>query len=173
REWAQRLVRQKAHELGIGHMRASEQAALNRTIEEMPIDEAARRVVVTEPLSTVEQRAVQIVCGAPIKGKKNRIETDAIRLAEAVNAEWFAEAPRRPGRPKGSMIGTAPESVEALPSVSEVIAATAPIIEQLAGGAASTAPRSAMIAAVLAAADSAGLQCSAAYAATLASGHRL
>jgi hypothetical protein len=157
-EWVLRLVRQKAHELGIGHMRASRHQALSRMIAEMPIDEVERRVMVREPPSPIEQRAVDIVCGAPMKAKKNRIESKAIKLAKAVKAdEWFAEPQRPTGRPKGSRIGIMKR--DHLPSVSEVIAAVSPIIQELAGAAASTARGSAMITAIVVSVQAAGLGC--------------
>ena len=155
-EWVLRLVRQKAHELGIGHMRASRHQALSRMIAEMPIDEVERRVMVREP-PPIEQRAVEIVCGAPMKAKKNRIESKAIKLAKAVKAEWFAEPQRPTGRPKGSRIGIMKR--DHLPSVSEVIAAVSPTIQELAGAAASTARGSAMITAIVVSVQAAGLGC--------------
>ena len=140
-------------------MRASRHQALSRMIAEMPIDEVERRVMVREPLSPtpIEQRAVEIVCGAPMKAKKNRIESKAIKLAKAVKAEWFAEPQRPTGRPKGSRIGIMKR--DHLPSVSEVIAAVSPIIQELAGAAASTARGSAMITAIVVSVQAAGLGC--------------
>jgi len=157
REHAARLVRMKARQLGIGHLRTREDRAMRRMQEETPIDET-RRDVQLGKLSPAEERAVEIVCGARIKAKKNRIESKAIKIADAVKGEWFADQAARPrGRPKGSMINIADR--DQLPSVTEVIAAVGPTIQELARGAASTAPRSAMIAAVVAAVEAAGLHC--------------
>jgi hypothetical protein len=166
-EHVARLVRMKARQLGIGHPNAREERAMRRTQEEMPIDEARRDVQVGK-LSPVEERAIKIILGGPKKSNKNRIEIEAIKLADAVKADWFAEHVHRPpGRPKGSMIGAAADKPDQLSSVSEVIDVVAPPIQELAGATTSMAPGSTMIATVMAAVRVAGLDCAAGLAAEL------
>jgi hypothetical protein len=156
REHTARLVRMKARQLGIGHLRTREDTAMAHMQEEMPIDETSRNVQVGK-VSPVEERAIEIVLGASKKSRKNRIEIEAIKLADAVKTDWFAERAARPsGRPKGSMIGTTMDKPDQLSSVSEVISAVIPPIQELAGAAASA---SVMIAAVGAAVRAAGLHC--------------
>ena len=155
-EHAARLVRMKAHQLGIGYLRKREDKAIKLMQKEMPIDRKARRVQVGN-LNRIEQRAVEIVRGARAKSRMDRIEIKAITLANEVKTEWFTPQTARPrGRPKGSMIGTTKDKPDQLSSVSEVIFAVSPPIQKLAGAAASP---SAMIAAVEAAVRVAGLHC--------------
>jgi hypothetical protein len=101
-------------------------------------------------LTPVERRAVEIVRGAQRKAKKNFAEKEAVRLADAVLADW-PPPKRSAGRPAGrSIIVVDPETMNLKLSVREIIEAVLPIIEELAGPNSSSAPDSAMIAAVVA-----------------------
>jgi hypothetical protein len=128
-KWANTLVRRAANEhrfLGL-----SIQPRLNR--EEI-IKNATSR---TRPkLRPVERRAVQILRGARLKSKKNFLEERAEELANAVKRDWFS-ANKGPGRPRGASsckrIEIRDHSYQVPLSVTEVIAAVMPSIEDLAG----------------------------------------
>jgi hypothetical protein len=148
----QRLVRIKAHELGIVDRRSKTQhAAWRATLKrDFPLDEAKREVRQNNDQTPVEKRAVEIVRGAQRKAKKNFVEKEAVRLADAVLADWPPPARKR-GRPTGrGTIVVDPETKDLKLSAREIIEAVLPIIEGLAGPNSSSAPDSAMIAAVVA-----------------------
>jgi hypothetical protein len=148
----QRLVRIKAHELGIVDRRSKTQhAAWRATLKrDFPLDKAKREVRQNNDQTPVEKRAVEIVRGAQRKAKKNFVEKEAVRLADAVLADWPPPARSR-GRPTGrGTIVVDPETKDLKLSAREIIEAVLPIIEGLAGPNSSSAPDSAMIAAVVA-----------------------
>ncbi|WMT71335.1 hypothetical protein [Bradyrhizobium sp. Ash2021] len=148
----QRLVRIKAHELGIVDRRSkTRHAAWRATLKrDFPLDEAKREVRQNTDQTPVEKRAVEIVRGAQRKAKKNFVEKEAVRLADAVLADWPPPAGLR-GRPTGrGTIVVDPETKDLKLSAREIIEAVLPIIEGLAGPNSSSAPDSAMIAAVVA-----------------------
>jgi hypothetical protein len=155
--WHVRLVRAKAYELGIGQPRRGWQQALWLALEDFELDEQERRVLWKETdLTPIERRAIAILGGAQRAAKKNFLEVAAIRLADAVIAEWFS--PRgKPGRPAGSKIRLARKAMDnpRLASVAEVIEGILPIIEQLAGPKKTSAPESTMIMAIASAVRSA------------------
>src|SRR5258708_25830783 len=158
-----RLVRLKSYELRIGQPRRSKDKAQQLVIRDFPLDEQARRVIWNESdLRPAEKRAREIIRGAQRNAKKNPIESDAIALADAVIAEWFTPATRSRGRPAGTRIPLAQQTIQhdpKLTSVIEVIEAILPIIEQIAGPKISSSPRSIMIRTVAAAVRSAALTC--------------
>jgi hypothetical protein len=164
-----RLVRIKAYELGIGQPRRSRQEAERLALQDFKLNERERRVIWKETdFRPVERRAIAILNGAPRIAKKNFQENDAIRIADAVIAEWFR--PRgRLGRPVGSRIALARRAIDdpKLASVTEAIEAVLPIIKRLAGPEISSSPRSTMIKAVAAAVESAGLTCTSSLAASI------
>jgi hypothetical protein len=128
-EWAIILVRRAAIEhssLEVGVSRLNRQEAINH----------ATSITLAE-LRPVERRAVEILCGGRPKSTKNRVEERAVRLATAVNRVWFSAnkcaGPSR-GTPsfKGIKIGEI--SLYDVPlSMTEVIAAVMPLIDNLAG----------------------------------------
>jgi hypothetical protein len=144
-KWANILVRRAANEhrsLGL-----SVQPRLNR--EEIIKSSTSR----TRPkLRPVERRAVQILRGARPKSKKNVVEARAVALAAAVNRDWFS-ANKAPGRPRGASSCKRIEERDNLYqvplSVTEIIAAVMPSIEDLAG--ASNEPRISVLRALVAA----------------------
>jgi hypothetical protein len=93
-EWAVKLVRLKQREQMIGQV-----GGHSRMNQEMAIRDGADAAC--DDLSPVEQRAVELVCGAKRKTRKNLIEERAIRLAECVLDDWFRTARPR-GRPRGA-----------------------------------------------------------------------
>jgi hypothetical protein len=128
-EWAIILVRRAAIEhrsLKLGVPRLNRQKAINH----------ATSITLAE-LRPVEGRAVEILCGGRPKSTKNRVEERAVTLATAVNRVWFSAnkcAGRSRGIPsiKGIKIGQV--SLYEVPlSMTEVIAAVMPLIDDLAG----------------------------------------
>jgi hypothetical protein len=157
----QRLVRIKAHELGIVDRRSKTQhAAWRATLKrDFPLDEAKREVRQNTDQTSVEKRAAEIVRGAQRKAKRNFVEKEAVRLADAVLADW-PPLTQRAGRPAGRRrIVRDPQTLEydLKLSAPEIIAAVLPIIKALAGPENSLAPESAMIAAVVAAVKAADI----------------
>jgi hypothetical protein len=158
-----RLVRIKAYELGIGRPRQSREQAEQLALQDFTLNEPGCRVIWKESdLSPVERRALAILGGAQRISKKNVLEERAIKLALAVIAEWFRPR-RRPGRRAGSKIRLSRNTTIADPklvSVAEAIETILPTIEQLAGPATSSSPRSTMIKVVASAVrSSTGLIC--------------
>ena len=100
-----------------------------------------------------------ILDGTPPKAKKNPIELDAMRIVDAVEAEWSAR--RASGRPKGRKTLVHQKSDDAFrpAAVRDVINSVTPPILQLAGARASSLPSSMTIETVVAAVKAAGLQC--------------
>jgi hypothetical protein len=150
-----RLVRMKSYELGKGKPRRSK-GALNRSLEELPTD----RHLGPDDLSPVENRAIEIIRGAKRNAKKNPIEKNAIAIADAVLADIspVKESGRPASRP--NIIFDVESFQHNLKlTVIEVVEVVLLIIERLAGPNNSTAPGSMMIAAVVAAVESAGLAC--------------
>jgi hypothetical protein len=136
-----RLVRAKRYQLGIGgRRRASEPNAVERSLDELKLkrhpDDPDIKIS-PEDLSVVEVRAVELARGKQANARKNQIEVQAIEIAAAVDADLTSKSKAR-----GHDIGL---------RLRDVIEAVLPPIEDLAGPANSTAPGSAMIAAVLAA----------------------
>ena len=82
-------------------------------------------------MSLVEQRAVELLVAAKLKGKKNPIETDAAILAERVRSKW--QTANRRGRPKGARSTKGMEINRVPVSIEEVIQTVLPIIERFAG----------------------------------------
>ena len=162
KDWQVRLVRTKAYEFGIGRPRQSREQAQQLALQDFKIDEGERRVIWKESdLSPVERRALAILNGAQRVAKKNILERRAIKLADAVTAEWFSPRGKQ-GRPAGSKIKLARKAMDnpRLASVAEVIEAILPIIEQLAGPKAPSSPRSTMVKAIASAVrSSTGLIC--------------
>jgi hypothetical protein len=152
----QRLVRIKAYELGIVDRRSKTQhAAWLATLDrDFPLKEAKQEVLQNSDLTPVESRAVEIVRGAQRKAKKNFAEKDAVRLADAVLSDW-PPPKRSAGRPEGrGIIVVDPETMNLKLSEPEIIEVVLPIVEELAGPHSSSAPDSAMIAAVVAVVNS-------------------
>jgi hypothetical protein len=90
-DWHVRLVRAKAYELGIGRPRLGREQALRLAERDFKLDEQARRVLWKETdLSPIERRAVAILGGAQRAARKNLLERNAIKLADAVRGEWFS-----------------------------------------------------------------------------------
>jgi hypothetical protein len=173
--WHVLLVRIKAYEFGIRRPCQSPEQARQLALQDFRIDEGERRVIWTESdLSPVERRALAILGGAQPVAKKNILEHRAIKLANAVNTEWFNPRGKR-GPPAGSKMKLVRAAVgnPKLPSVAEVIEAIFPIIEQLAGRKTSSSPRSTMIKAIASAVrSSADLNCTLDLAASVIRGLR-
>jgi hypothetical protein len=88
-----------------------------------------------DQLTPVEQRAYKILRGdrRPKEGTTHPIEKRAIKLAEAVEAEWFTTPPRK--QRKDQSFETKDQSFEMLKpllTISEVVSITAPVIEEFA-----------------------------------------
>jgi hypothetical protein len=148
-----RLVRTKAHELGIGQQRLRN--AWEIALKQFPLDEAEAQA----DLTPVETRAFEIVRGRPRKARKNFAEVNAIQIADAVLAEWPLLA-QRVGRPAGRRcIVRDPKTLEydLKLSAREIIEAVLTSIEALAGPENSSAPGSEMIAAVVTAVKAANM----------------
>jgi hypothetical protein len=163
KDWHVILVRSKAYELGIRRARQNQEKARQLALQDFKIDEGERRVIWKESdLSPVEQRALAILNDAQRVAKKNFLEQDATKLADAVKADWFSPRGKQ-GRPAGSKIKLARRTIEDKPkltSVAEVIETILPTIEQLAGPKASSSPSSTKIKAVVSAVlSSADLEC--------------
>jgi hypothetical protein len=152
RPWhiAARLVRIKSYELGIGHPRRSKQKALDRSLKELSLDNDKK--LGPADLSPTETRAVELVRGAKATAKKNLIEKQAIAIANAVKVDFSRK--RKSGRPAGRRRNIIFDQTnfkhQLRLTATEVIEAVLPIIEELAGPENSSAPGSAMIAAVVA-----------------------
>ena len=146
KDWHVLLVRIKAYEFGIRRPRQSRQQARQLALQDFGIDEEERRVIWKESdLNPVERRALDIINGAQPFAKKNFLEADAIKLANAVIAERFCTR-GKPGPLAGSKMKLVRKGYTLkLSSVAEVIEAILPIIEQLAGPKASSSPGSTMI----------------------------
>ena len=130
---ASRLVRAKAYELGLGQMRHRQHEAERRALQDFPLDEERRRVILDiSRLRPAERRAVEIIGGAQRKARKNPTERDAIILANAVIADWNPRPTRKPGRPAGSRLALN-QNTMALPAVAEIIEVVLPLIDQFAG----------------------------------------
>jgi hypothetical protein len=85
--WARHLVRLKNNRQKIGLKRGTQR--LNwKEANKRAIENAA--AVKTEELNPVERRAVELLRGGKRKPIKNKIEVDAIRLAESVEQDWFS-----------------------------------------------------------------------------------
>jgi hypothetical protein len=125
-KWANILVRRAANEhrfLGL-----SIQPGLNR--EEIIKNSTSK----TRPkLRLVERRAVQILRGARLKSKKNFLEERAEELANAVKRDWFSANKRPRVASSCKRIEIRGHSYQVPLSVTEVIAAVMPSIEDLAG----------------------------------------
>jgi hypothetical protein len=95
----------------------------------------AKGVTVTD-LTPSERRAVELLCGAKRKAKKNFLEKKAEVLASAVKTDWFSSH-KSAGRPRGTNSRKAIRITELsyyVPlSTSEVIATVIPLIEEVAG----------------------------------------
>jgi hypothetical protein len=129
-EWAIVLVRRAA----IEHrsLKFGIQPRLNR---QQAIDHATS--ITLAELGPVERRAVEILCGARPKSKKNHVEDRAVRLAAVVNRDWFS-ANKCAGRSRGSHSFKRIEVGECFSydvplSITEVISAVMPSIDDLAG----------------------------------------
>ena len=87
-------------------------------------------------LNPVEKRAVELLCGTKRKPRKNYLEMRAEQVASAVQREWFSPV-KRAGRPRGTdgRKGIAIEGnrYDVRLSISEVIDAVMPAIDELAG----------------------------------------
>jgi hypothetical protein len=145
--YIERMVRIKAHVLGIGQRRTNEAAAWSKVMDQ---DD--------DPMLTkIEKRAVAIVRGAPRKANKNFAEIDAIRLADRVLAHWWLPAKPR-GRPTGRRIvrDSGMLSYDLKLTMLETIAATLAIIDQLAPGS-STDPESTLVEVVVEVLRTAGI----------------
>jgi hypothetical protein len=157
-----RRVRAKSYELGIGRRRCSQHEAERRASLDFPLDERNRQIIWNKAdMRPAEARAMAIIGGAQRNARKNPVERDAIALANAVNTDWSPK-PKRPGRPVGRRKIVLDEKKlehNTQLSVTEVVQVTLPIIEQLAGPANSSSPRSTMIKTVSAAVKSSGLAC--------------
>jgi transposase len=106
---AARKVRMASLKLGIASRRHSEEEAIE-----------ASRGIKYEDLSTIEQRAVEIVLGRR-RAVKNKGMEPASRIANQVRSEWIAKVPPVQ-RNKGKPI-----------SVSLIVRVAVPILDQLAG----------------------------------------
>jgi hypothetical protein len=156
-----RQVRMSARRLGIGWPRCSEEQAIRLVVMDFPPLDDPRYVRWKESdLRPAERRAMQMILdGTPPKAKKNPIELDAMRIVDAVEAEWSAR--RASGRPKGRKTLVHQKSDDAFrpAAVRDVINSVTPPILQLAGARASSLPSSMTIETVVAAVKAAGLQC--------------
>ena len=124
-EWSVKLVRWVAGTKGIGRRRVSEEEAIQNALG-----------VTRDKLSRVELRAVEILCGLRVTSKKNALEARALRLAQAVRADWFPARADRRGRPPGTSARatlTVTGDLTIPISVSETVAIIVPIVEELAG----------------------------------------
>jgi hypothetical protein len=146
--WHVLLVRTKAYELGICQRRRGREEATQLALQDF-VDQQARRWKRAD-LRPIERRAVAILGGAPRNAKKSDLERSAIRLADAVIAEWFSPREKR-GRPAGSKIKLAKTVADRpkLTSVAEVIETVWPTIEELAGPKASSSAKSTMVKAIV------------------------
>jgi hypothetical protein len=78
-----------------------------------------------------QRRAVELLQGKRKKPNKNVIEKRAIRLAQAVEKDWFA-IKSQPGRPEGKWIRKPDGKTRPQLKVEEVVAVAAPVIEEFA-----------------------------------------
>jgi hypothetical protein len=150
-----RLVRAKRYQLGIaGRRRSSEPKAIERSLNELRLDPKKPNVKLgPDDLTPVETRAVELVRGEKANARKNRVEEQAIEIATAVNADLFREprAGRPPNRRRNIDFDNTTDQYDLHLTATDVVETVLPSIERLAGSANSSAPGSAMIAAVVAA----------------------
>jgi hypothetical protein len=96
RNWIRFLVKLVNGKRGIGRRRGNRAPS-----QEEIVDEAKKAAADSNLLTPTEARAVELLCGARPRSKKNIIEERALQLAELVEQEWFPSQTFK-GRPKGN-----------------------------------------------------------------------